>query len=50
MRTLIERLCVPFHYTWWVPVWNRSYLLSCPVGWLSRHSPIFRRWFWDIDD
>lgn len=47
MRRLAELPCIILHRLWWVPLWNRSYLLSCPIGWLTSHSTRFRHWFWE---
>ncbi len=45
-RWLVEKACSMFHSTWWIPGWNRSVFLSCPISWLTRRSARFDRWFW----
>lgn len=44
---LIELPCAVLHRMWWVPLWNRSAFLSCPVSWMCNHSDQFRTWYWD---
>lgn len=39
--------CVVLHRLWWVPVWNRSYFLSCPVAWACSRSKRFAEWYWE---
>lgn len=47
MRRLVELPCAVLHRLWWLPIWNQSALLACPISWLTSHSVRFRHWFWD---
>lgn len=47
MRALIEAPCWLFHRLWWVPLWNQSHFLVCPISWACHHSKRFDRWFWN---
>lgn len=46
MRWLIEQPCWVLHRLWWLPVWNRSLLLCCPIQWACSKFPKFERWYW----
>lgn len=38
--------CWVLHRLWWLPIWNRSALLTCPIAWACRRSERFAAWFW----
>lgn len=39
--------CVILHRLWWVPVWNRSAFLACPLVVLTSHRhPRIAAWYW----
>jgi len=46
MRWLLDRVCKLLHYTWGIPVWNRSVFLTCPITWACHRSDRFERWYW----
>lgn len=47
-ETIVEAPCMLAHRLWWVPLLNRSTLLTCPVAWLTSHSPRFARWYFNL--
>lgn len=50
-QTLVSNACdALFHHLWWLPLWNRSAFLACPVSWFCNHSRRFDQWFWQPAD
>lgn len=48
LRHLVQAPCVVLHRMWWIPGWNRSAWLTCPIAQLCHHSPRFNNWFWEL--
>jgi hypothetical protein len=47
-RLLVNLPCrLLFHHLQWLPIVNRSALLTCPVAWACRHWVWFRNWYWE---
>jgi hypothetical protein len=43
---LLGAVCWVLHRLWWLPIWNRSALLACPIAWACSRSLRFDRWYW----
>lgn len=48
-RTLVELPCMILHRTWWIPIWNRSATLTCPISVACSKSPRFADWYFQLD-
>lgn len=46
LRWLVELPCVVLHRMWWVPGWNRSAWLGCPLAAAHSRYPRFAHWYW----
>lgn len=50
MRRLVEVPCVVLHRLWWVPYWNQSLFLCCPIQAMCSRSPKFAAWYWETNN
>lgn len=48
VEAVIEAPCWVLHRLWWLPIWNRSLLLNCPIAWACNRSARFAAWYWQL--